>query len=501
MKLSGLVDYSLGGFLTLRGYAKIGDLAKISIPDKDFQRELIPEHREGIIKFLRKGEFLYFPEIILGINLVDDIDVPQFGDNLNIFFNKIKDEESFTSLRFSNFRFSFSSTIKRLSLYLYDSKKIFSRIDGNHRLSAIDKVLEINPNDSLKELLCPFSIVIFRDKGEKDKFSKVLFNNINSKAVPVTLEHNIKLIIKDIENFNDKKLKEDPSFGWEYYFVRKIYNEIDFDYLNNLQKVLQDKKASSLLTILKYLLEEGIIKKNDNEIQKIKNALSQINNVYNDVNLRNSKSIGLMGAFVYFYFKKKKKKKMLNSFKDWIIENGIYLINELDIDSIIKIYDKILSSKRRTIFVSMPFKDETRSHFDTIERIVNEINNEYNLKVKLKVHRVDWFEDGTSYVITDKIYELIDESGFLIADLTFANPNVYHEVGYLMGRNRAQRKKSYSNFLLIFNNSKGKGKVDNTDKNIAFNLRGLKQIRFENNETLGKKLKENILRFYKLKLS
>ena len=46
MEIAGILEYSLGGFLTVRGYAKIGDLAKISIPDKDFQRELIPEHRD-----------------------------------------------------------------------------------------------------------------------------------------------------------------------------------------------------------------------------------------------------------------------------------------------------------------------------------------------------------------------------------------------------------------------------------------------------------------------
>ena len=492
MKLTGLLEYSLGGFLTLRGYAKIGDLADISFPDKDFQRELIPEHRDNLIRFLNDKEFLYFPEIILGVSLLKSKDYENYADNLNEFLKKIQLSEGFKSLQFPFFKLSFSKN-NILTIYLDDNKKIFSRIDGNHRLAAVEESMKQNPNTSLKDSLCPFSIVIFRDEIERNKYSKVLFNNINSKAIPVTLEHNTRLIIEDEGNYNDERLKNDPSFGWEYYFTRKIYNEMDFDYLSNLQEMLKDKKASALLQILKFLLDENVVKKENNEIKKIKKSLSKINNIYDDTNLKKSKSVGLLGAFIYFSLK---KDSLLSSFKNWAIENHLTLINDIQCDSLTKIYHKILSSKKRTIFVSMPFRKETESHYETIKRIVKEINAEFNLRIKLKLHRVDWFENGTSYEITEKIFELIDNSGFLIADLSFANTNVYHEVGYLMGRNKAQSKRSYSNFLLILNEKYGS---DSNNVDVAFNLRGLKQIRFSDNETLGKKLKENIKKFYRFK--
>ena len=493
MKLEGVLEYSLGGFLTLRGYAKIGDLAKISIADRDFQRELINEHQENLIKFLESKEFLFFPEIILSVSLINNNEQDQFYDEVEKFYEKIKHSESFKSIKFSHVRVSHSSKENKLTIYLKDEhNKLFSRIDGNHRLSAVEKILEDNPDASVKDLQCPFSIIIFRNVQEKNKFSRVLFNNINSKAIPVSLEHNIKLIIDDVENYSDDKLKNDPSFGWAFYFTRKLYHELDLEYLPNLKDVLENKKASGLLNVTKFLLIKNVIKEEENSLKKLKNSLAGINNLYEDENLKKSKSVGLFGAFLYYYIK---NQSMLNSFKQWVIENHISLVDsKIDSNSIVDIYDKIISSKRRTIFVSMPFREETNSHYETMKRVINEINKEFNLKIKLKLHRVDWFEDGTSYEITEKIFELIDRSGLLIADLTFANPNVYHEVGYLMGRNRTQNKRSYSNFLLILNEQY----ASNADKNVAFNLRGLRQIRFKNNEELGRELKSNIKKFFRL---
>ncbi len=488
-KLSGILESSLGGFYTLRGYAKIGNLAKISSPDRDFQRELIPEHRDNIITFLKDSEFLFFPEIVLGVSLTSEESSSEYFENSNKFYRKIQNKEAFRSIKFPFFNVSYSKRKNILSIYIKDdSEKIFSRIDGNHRLTAVEEAMNRNPNTPIKELLCPFSIIIFEDKDKKNKFSRVIFNNINSKAIPITLEHNTKLIIEDDENYNDNKLKENPSFGWQYYFARKIYHKININYLPNLDKTLNNKTASGLLKIIKFLLDEKLIEENEDSITKIENSLSKINAIYENTYLNKSKSIGLLGAFMYYSLK---DKNLLNSFKNWVIENNLTLLENISSESIIQIYNRILSSKKRTIFVSMPFRDETKDHYETMQRVVNEINAEFNLEEEIKLHRVDWFEDGTSYEITEKIFELIDNSGFLIADLTFGNPNVYHEVGYLMGRNKAQGKKSYSNFLLIVNTEKDKDKI-------SFNLSGLKQIRFKNNEILGRKLRENIKKFYRL---
>ena len=70
--------------------------------------------------------------------------------------------------------------------------------------------------------------------------------------------------------------------------------------------------------------------------------------------------------------------------------------------------------------------------------------------MKLKPIRIDEFDKGYSYPISGEIFQLIENSGYLIADLTAGNKNVYHEVGLLMGLNQA-RQKGHDNFLLLHN--------------------------------------------------
>ena len=70
--LKGIFDISLGGFPCIRGYAKLGDLSKISKPDEGFQRDLITKHKTEIENFLKDSNYLFFPEVILSCSLKYD---------------------------------------------------------------------------------------------------------------------------------------------------------------------------------------------------------------------------------------------------------------------------------------------------------------------------------------------------------------------------------------------------------------------------------------------
>ncbi len=74
MKLKGVLDFSLGNFLCLRGFAPMGDLYDLSEPDPGFQRDLLVEHEAEMLTFLRDGEFLFFPEVILATLLTPEGD-------------------------------------------------------------------------------------------------------------------------------------------------------------------------------------------------------------------------------------------------------------------------------------------------------------------------------------------------------------------------------------------------------------------------------------------
>jgi hypothetical protein len=62
IKLGGLFEISLGGFPSIRGYAKFGDLANVSDPDPSYQRDLLVSHRQEMEKFLSDRTYLFFPD-------------------------------------------------------------------------------------------------------------------------------------------------------------------------------------------------------------------------------------------------------------------------------------------------------------------------------------------------------------------------------------------------------------------------------------------------------
>lgn len=138
--------------------------------------------------------------------------------------------------------------------------------------------------------------------------------------------------------------------------------------------------------------------------------------------------------------------------------------------------------------------NESFNHYAVIERIAKEISQDNNLVPPLKVERVDWFINGTSYVIQDKIIDMISDCGLLIGNLTHCNPNVYHEIGFLMGKAKAEGK-DIANILLVLDES-----VPKDEQFVGFNLRGYKQLRFTKLEQgFAPDLRDYLERFFELK--
>ena len=71
MKLKGILDFSLGNFLCLRGFAPMGVLQDISAAPQDIQRVPKDARLKEVGDYLRKGEFVFFPEIIPCASLHD----------------------------------------------------------------------------------------------------------------------------------------------------------------------------------------------------------------------------------------------------------------------------------------------------------------------------------------------------------------------------------------------------------------------------------------------
>jgi hypothetical protein len=147
MRLKGVLEYSLGNFLCLRGFAPMGTLEKMSEPDPSYQRDLIREHKQEMVNFLNSGEFTFFPEVILCTSLTKEGEDKRDVDKL--FLNALEGVST-RRIKFGDVRISFwvyntsnPDEIRTKDVYrtatleiIKGSKKKFSRIDGNHRLSA-----------------------------------------------------------------------------------------------------------------------------------------------------------------------------------------------------------------------------------------------------------------------------------------------------------------------------------------------------------------------------
>lgn len=78
MNFRGIIDTSLGGYLTFRGFAKL-EILKSYQSDSAYQRDLIQTHAQEINDFLTSGKNLFFPEVILGCKLADDYELEKLG--------------------------------------------------------------------------------------------------------------------------------------------------------------------------------------------------------------------------------------------------------------------------------------------------------------------------------------------------------------------------------------------------------------------------------------
>lgn len=535
MILSGILDTSLGGFTVIRGFARLGDLARCSEFDGDYQRLLIQTHKKEIEQFLDNRRDLFFPEVILSASLEFD-------------FNKYRGKRDITPIQNILNGKGFVSNVNNLKVQTVKGRlpnnlktvgalnapqmayltfpdgetengkelKLF-RIDGNHRLSAANKA---TPNNTMYNLITPFCIVLHDDDAKAKYFERAVFHNINAKQIPLTSEENLRLILEDSDEdlFSDKELMENPSFGSEYYLARKILSEIKLRHFDSLSEHMKNSR-SAVLAMTQFLIEKGIVKSSDDpanlddEVPRLIGAIQKVNIIYGEKTRTKLKENGCHGVLVAFlYFSLYEDGRRLSAFTRWVASNRIDRLDPpvsakrfsyhyyfshtqaVNAASLVDVFESILTAKHREIFISMAFRVETRETYKAIRKTVHKINEKHDLDIKLREIRIDKFIKGHSYTIDDEILEIIEGTGLMIADLTFGNRNVYHEIGYLMGLNRG-RGLNQENFILIADEEI---RGDELETDIGFNLKSWQQLRFSSTSQLKEKLMTSIEKFYNL---
>ena len=452
VKLSGILEYSMGGFLCLRGFASFKMLSAISEPNPEVQRDLIAQHQGEMAEFLNGGEYRFFPEVILSLNLTDGRS--EF-DKIDLFHSELRSGQTWNK-SIGGFQISISQNVTKNVVNAFDpsprldrinivhlkfdeKEHRITRIDGNHRLSAAASVRE--------DFAVPFCLLLFQNPEENGQYSRAIFHNINAKQVPLNLEENLKVILESDGVFSDEKLKTDPSFGWPYYLARKISQQENFEEYPFINLLIRGIKYTYLLQVCQLLIENQTLPRADEAVNSFREQLPQIEAALQEAQLH-------------------------------VIPNNLAVIGQRQMC----IRDRIYENRPKSIFVSMQFSVETADTYQTIEDVKATLKRENGLDIKLI--RVDKHHDGYSDEIYHRIINGIKESSLVIADLSFGNKNVHHEIGYAQGLAKK--------VLLLYKTRDGVPANFEIGSNISMH----DQVRFQNQVELRPVLLRKIREFF-----
>ncbi len=622
-KLEGIIYNTFNGYVVLRGFAPIGELAEISKRPNSYQREADDQHKIDIVRYLA-GTKSYFPEITLACRVPDYEGLIQsIGTDKDI----SKEESSFVkglyvlSERLPIGRDRARHAYLELKKPTEDEKLV--RVDGNHRLEPLSSNLkwwhklivnretikeETDPikiegwldheasmlRDEIAKKIVPFTIIM-SEENDAANFEAKIFHDINFKALPLREEASLK-IISELNAFEVDKLgaeyelalqliKEAKSnqfsaIHWlqsgfrdenSYYRTACLrISQLLYYQRNRISELLKEAEQESETTqnelksqdaLLKeidikveekkkeivhleietqefskstlyksLLLENEELKANQNlernksdmlyhklehlqyTIRSLKSyvdkctdknailsTLMELVNVYNELD-NDYGNIAYLCALVHYSLL---ENEQLDSFINWSKQNGITKITEPDDLSkdaslrLITMFDQIHQAKKNEIFISMQFGDsQSELIFEKITRAIEKFNSLHkNINLSVKPIRIDRNVESNTFSIPDKIREAIKSCGLIIADLSSANINVYHEIGYAMGV--AESHNLIPNIILLYKeNTDHNTEKKDVDKFVGFNLRNLSQLRFKEYDQLVNGLVERLEKHY-----
>lgn len=435
VKLSGILEYSMGGFLCLRGFASFKLLSAISEPNPEVQRKLIEDHKGEMTRFLSDGEYRFFPEIILSLNLTGGTNKDDF-DMVERFHTNLRSGKTWNK-SIGGIQFNISQNITKNELNRYDpiprvdriniahikfneAQQKLVRIDGNHRLSAADEIRD--------EFVVPYCLLLFRYPSENEQFSRAIFYNINAKQIPLNLEENLKVILNSPEVFPDSKLITDQTFGWKFYLARKTIESLDFTYFPAISAYISDSKYSFFVDLYGFLIKNGNIEENDGAVEEVKSQLAKVERSLTESAITaTTTNIAIIGALAYYRLTDDFKYR---GFLSWIKKNNIGNIENLHIEDVINLYNEIHEHIPKRIFLARWYPAESDPEYSKSVHRVNAIK-EVAKELNLDLTDLGTRDTGT-FDIREVMYRDIRECDIFVADLTGARHNVMVEVGYAL---------------------------------------------------------------------
>ena len=422
----------MDNYLCLRGIASIKALAAISEVNPDIQRDLLEDHKDEMKDFLEKGEYTFFPEVVLSMNVGlsdDDESFEAFADAVDSADNGYNQNVGKVKVNFRpdvNKLIDERRQLKVAQLTFDESAITLSRIDGNHRLSAADYLTS--------DILIPFCLIIFPNEEEAKNNSRAIFHNINSKQIPLKLEQNIKIIIENNDVFTDSILEKKQPFGLPYKFTRELLcgnSKVDFSFFPHIRDFVYDNKYSFFTDLFRYLLDKRLIDEAA-AVDSVKEKLVDIENALNEARIvTDSQNSAIIGALAYYKLSDSNKYKR---FIRWITKNHIAEAKTINIDDIIIIFDKVYENIPKKVFLARWYPASTDENYQKAQNRRAAIKN---VVEGLGLTLIDiGTQDGKTFDIRSVMYNEIESCDIFIADLTGCRHNVMVEVGYALNSDK-----------------------------------------------------------------
>lgn len=284
--------------------------------------------------------------------------------------------------------------------------------------------------------------------------------------------------------FSDEKLKSDPSFGWQYYLARKTAEKQNYDDYPFIHALVRGAKNTYLLEEYTLLLRRGTVLKADEAVDQFCGQLPIIESALQEAQLQSvPQNLAVIGALSYYKLTDPHK---YQRFLKWVQENSITQIPNVHMHDMIQIFDKVYENIPKSVFMSMQFSPETADTYQTVKDVRDILKRENGIDFKLI--KVDEHEDGYSDEIYHRINDGISESALVIADLSYGNKNVHHEIGYAQGL----KKK----VLMLYKTRPGVEPKTEIGSNISMH----DQLRYTNQTELRPKLLKKIRQFFGVSL-
>lgn len=441
MVLRGILERAFGNILCLRGFARLGDLAAVSKADDNYQRPVVDEHKDEVVAFLNGGKYTFFPELILGVSLsklgLSEKEIEslyQVVDTGKAFkYSRIYDIGISTFVKkYGNPKFSRHITASIYNLERISYKKPFARIDGNHRLEAVESAEE-----RIREYNAPFCLILFRNDDECRKFGTVFFHNINYRARPIPEEQNLRVIFDakdDAGNdvFDDDVLRTEKSFGLSYYHARCFLRTTDLSIVRNVERVAKPFVRTLFLRVFELLTEKGCC---GELVDEVKWALPRAESALSNYGLKQC-NLGVAATLIYFAVKE--SGRCVETFVNWVVRNELQFLKNRDVDPrwLISVFENTHHRGPYEVFVAMPYisnphvNDYNKLFKEILDELSDPKNNDDGIKYKLiPIMRFR----GAAQRIDRRLIEKIKECDIFIADITGNNENVIFEVGLAEG--------------------------------------------------------------------